>query len=91
MARFNFIKDPDAELDYQFNWSDWLGVGETISSASFTADAGLTVDSTGHDDTVATIWVSGGTAGNVYRVTCHIVTSATRADDRSINIRVMER
>lgn len=91
MARFNFIKDPDAELDWQFNLADWLEAGETISSASFTADDGLTISSTGHDDTVATIWVSGGTAGNVYRVTCHFVTSAARTDDRSINIRVMER
>lgn len=91
MARFNFIKDPNAELDWQFNWEDWLAVGETISTATFTVDDGLTVNSTGHDDTVATIWVSGGTAGNVYRVTCHIVTSATRTDDRSINIRVMDR
>jgi hypothetical protein len=91
MPRFNFIKDPNAELDWQFNWSDWLAIGETISSASFAVDDGLTVNSTGHDDTLATIWVSGGTAGKVYRVTCHIVTSDSRTDDRSINIRVMER
>ena len=91
MARFNFVKDPNAQLDWQFNWSDWLEVGETISSASFIVDDGLTTDSTGHDDTVATIWVSGGTAGNVYRVTNRVVTSADRTDDRSINIRVTER
>lgn len=91
MARFNFVKDPNAQLDWQFNWADWLAVGETIATATFTADDGLTVDSTGHDDIVATIWVSGGTAGNVYRVTNHVVTSADRTDDRSINIRVTER
>lgn len=91
MARFNFIKDPSAQLDWQFNWSDWLDAGETILSASFIVDDGLTVDSTGHDDTVATVWVSGGTAGNVYRVTSRVMTSADRTDDRSINIRVTER
>lgn len=91
MARRNFIKDPSADLDWQFNWEDWLAVGETISTATFTVDDGLTITSTGNDDTVATIWVSGGTAGNVYGVTCHITTSADRTDDRSINIRVMER
>lgn len=91
MARFNFIKDPDADLDWQFNWADWLADGETISSATFTVDDGLTVTSTGHDDTVATVWLSGGTAGSVYRVTSHVVTSAARTDDRSISIRVTER
>lgn len=91
MARFNFLKDPNAQLDWQVNWSDWLAEGESISSAIFTVDDGLTVDSTGHDDTVATVWVSGGTAGMVYRVTNRVVTSDARTDERSFSIRVTER
>jgi len=27
-----FSKDPDAVLDYSFDWSAWLGGSETISS-----------------------------------------------------------
>jgi len=91
MARFNFIKDPDAVLDWQFNWANWLHDGESIASASFIVDDGLTADSTGHDATVATVWLSGGTAGHVYRVTNRVVTSDGRTDDKSINVRVTER
>lgn len=91
MARFNFIKDPDAALDWQFNWADWLEDGETITSSSFESDPGITITSVGHDDTVATVWLSGGTAGSVYRVTNRVVTSQSRTDDKSINIRVTER
>lgn len=90
MARFNFTKDPDAVLDYQFNWEDWLEDGETISTSTFLVD-GLTIDSQGHNTTRATVWLSGGGAGNVYRVTNRVVTSDSRTDDRSISIRVMER
>lgn len=90
MARFNFTKDPDAVLDYQFNWEDWLEDGETISTSTFLVD-GLTIDSQGHNTTRSTVWLSGGGAGNVYRVTNRVVTSDSRTDDRSISIRVMER
>ena len=99
------IKDPDARLDYYFDWkaltngtgeSDWLAGGETITAFTVTADAGITVD----DDpapalingaTAVKVWLSGGTAGRVYAVTNHIETSAGRTDDRTLMIRVQER
>ena len=37
------------------------------------------------------MWISGGTAGKVYRVTCQITTDSGRIDERSITIRVIER
>lgn len=86
-----FTKDPDATLDYKVDWSSWLGVGETISTSSFTVPAGLTKDSESNDDTSATVWLSGGVAGERYRVTNTITTSDARTDDRSFTVMVKER
>ena len=89
MAR-SFVKDPDAVLDYEWDWSAWLGT-DTIASHTVTASAGLTVDSTEATDTAVTVWLSGGTVGQTYSVTCHVVTAAGREDDRTVTVTVMER
>lgn len=41
--------------------------------------------------TKATVWLSGGTAGQIYTVTNRITTAAGRTEDRSFAIRVEER
>lgn len=97
-----FIKDPSAVLDYKFDWaaltngsgtSDWLSSGETIASRTVTLDTGLTKDSDSVTDssTSVTVWLSGGTAGSTYGVTCRITTTAGRTDERSIVIEVKNR
>lgn len=88
-----YLKDPDAVLDYQVDWSAWLASGETISTHTVTADDGITVDSSSitDDSTTVTAWVSGGTAGRKYRVTYHITTSEGREEDRTIRLWVQQR
>ena len=86
-----FMKDPDAVLDYGFDWSSWLATGETISSHTITTETGLTKDSDSESSGVVTVWLSGGTAGNDYDVACKIETSAGRKDERTITIRVKNR
>lgn len=99
----DFLKDPDAVLDYRWDWapltngrsgakSDWLQAGETIDAATVTAETGLTVEnSTINAGTAVTAWLSGGVAGNTYTVRCRITTNANRIDDRSVEIMVVER
>jgi hypothetical protein len=93
MATTTFTKDPEAVLDYKFDWSSWLATGETISSKTVTVGSGLTEDSSSITDTntSVTIWLSGGTTDTDYSVECKIVTSDSRIDERSITIRVRER
>ena len=86
-----FLKDPDAMLDYAFDWSGWLQSGETISSYSITVDSGLTKESDNESDGVVTVWLSGGTAGSEYTVSCKITTSMSRTDERTMRIKVVER
>jgi hypothetical protein len=85
------IKDPSAVLDWMFDWSDWLASGETIVDHTITVDTGITKDSSTEDAGKVTVWLSGGTAGENYKVACLIETSAGRKDERTIWIKVMNR
>lgn len=83
------LKDPDANLDYVFDWSLWLA-GDTIASASVTV-AGATKGATTNTTTAVTQWVSGGTAGQTATVACKITTAAGRIDERTIRLKVQAR
>lgn len=91
MPAYSDEKDPDAVLDWIWNWADWLAPGETISTSEFTVSAGLNLDSTSSTLATATAWLSGGQPGTPYTVANRIVTSAGRTDERSITIRVKNR
>ena len=87
--------DPDALLDFQFDWSDWLSADteEAISSAVITIDPTGELEST-EPAIVAgmvTYWLSGGIATERYIISCKIVTTAGREDERSITINCFER
>lgn len=86
-----FVKDPEAVLDYVFDWASWLDTGETISSHTITVPAGLTLNSSAVASGLVTAWLSGGDVGATYRVECKVVTSAGRTDERSITIGITER
>lgn len=86
----SFFKDPQAVLDYAIDWAAWLG-DDTIAESTWTAPAGITIDSSESSATAATVWVSGGTVGQTYRLTNHIVTAAGREEDRTITLTVQER
>lgn len=86
-----WIKDPDATLDYQIDWSSWLATGETISSSAWIVPDGLTEVSDSNTTTTATIWLSGGTDGESYRITNRVTTTAGRTDDRTITLLIRQR
>jgi hypothetical protein len=81
-----YEKDPQAVADYAFDWSQWLTGGDTIASFTVVAETGLTIDAVpapSESGGVITYWVSGGTLGEEYTVTCHIVTAAGREEDHT--------
>lgn len=77
------VHDPQAVLDYTWDWTGWLGTttGDTITSAAINAPVGLNIDTFTIASPYVTAWISGGTIGTVYRVTCHIITAQGREDD----------
>lgn len=90
-----FYKDPDATLDFLFDWTDWLQSAETISShtvtISPTGTGALTLDSSSVNSGIVTAWLSAGVLGTVYDVACSIETSDSRIDERTMRIRIQER
>ncbi len=86
-----FIKDPEAVLDYEWYWGDWLPVGDTIAAASVAVPVGLTLDTESKTDTTVVARISGGSEGTSYIVTANITTVNGLQDDRSIAIDVEHR
>jgi hypothetical protein len=85
-----YIKDPNATLDYKVDWSAWLGA-DTISTSSWIVPSGITQTTASNTATTGTIWLSGGTEGRTYQITHRIVTTAGRTDDRSFLIKVAQK
>jgi len=83
-------KDPDALLDHEINWAAWLE-GDTIAESDWIVPSGITKDPDKGDtftDTVAVIWLSGGTEGEKYELTNRITTAAGRIDDRTASVKI---
>ncbi len=91
-------KDPDALLDYLWDWSTYLG-DDTITDAVFyvndnpetTVDPDyVAIEDSSFTDTTATVWLSGGVVNIKSVITCHIVTAGGREDDRSLYLTIKE-
>ena len=91
MATRQYVKDPADVLDYRFDWSQWLTVGESIQTSTVSADTGITIDSSSNTTDSVTVWLSGGSLGGNYRVSSKIETTMARTVERSIAIKVEER
>jgi len=65
-------------LDYTINWADRLATGETVSSAVWSVPPGITKEDESTTSTTSVIWLSGGTAGESYTITCTMTTSGGR-------------
>lgn len=91
-----FVKDPDATLDYGFDWSRWLQPNETISSSEWIVPDDLNiVDSTFDTFGQTVVWLSGGqSGGRPYKITNRITTNSSpvpRVEDRSFTLRIREK
>jgi hypothetical protein len=87
----SYLHDPQAKLDYGFDWSDWLRDGEIIITSTWAIATGLTKISDSFSTSATTIWIKDGVAGESQVITNHITTSAGREDDRSHTLKVKDR
>ena len=83
----DYNKNASAVLDYNLDYSTWLGT-DIIASAAWQVPAGISATSNTATTAVATVWLSGGTPGNVYRVTNQIWTSGGRTQLKTFEIGV---
>ena len=75
-------KGPNGVFEFTVDWTTELG-GDTISTSAWTVETGITKDSDTNTTTAATIWLSGGTLGKVYKVTNRIVTAGARTFEQT--------
>jgi hypothetical protein len=87
-----FKHDPQAVLDYTWDWTDWLAEGDSITSYALTPSAGVIVNSDSRNEALITAWmeVDTGATGRL-GVVCHVVTAQGREDDRTLYLLVIER
>lgn len=85
-----FTKQPADKFDYDIDYTDWLTSGDNVQGAIVSGDAGITIDSTFINDPRIKIWLSGGTAGITYKVTCTMTSSDGRVRQDEFKIRIKE-
>ena len=87
-----YKKDPNATLDYSFDWGPYLTpLTDTIVLVEWVLSTGLTKVSQSNTATTATVFVSGGVLDEVETLTCRITTAGGRIDDRTISLNIVSR
>lgn len=87
------IKQPSENLDYDFDFSGGLPGGDSIGSAVVTVSpSGLTLG-TRQILEVQTVkqWISGGTAGITYKITCVATSVAGRIKELEFMLCIIDR
>jgi hypothetical protein len=85
-----FVKDPDANLDYGFDWELWLD-GDTISTSNWTVESPLVATLESSSNTITGLFIAGGDHGSDYLVTNRITTNGGLTDDRSFQLKIRNR
>lgn len=83
------MKDPSDVVEVGIDWRPELE-GANISTSTWAAEAGLTVDSSSRSNGTANAFISGGVSGSNYRLTNTITTSDNQTLNRSFIITVKE-
>lgn len=92
-------KDPQAQLIYSMDWSDWLPQGDILASVTYSLQVRandpqpLVKESQGlaESNTWTYVELSGGQIGKVYTVTAEITTDSGLTDRRNFRIKVENR
>lgn len=93
-GRYTIRKDPNATLDYPFDWTAYLAlISDTIVDVEWVLSAGLTLveEDSFFTDTLAVGVVSGGVLDAVETLTCRITTAGGRIDDSTIHLRIKQK
>jgi hypothetical protein len=90
-------KDPEAQLFYTFDWSDWLAQGDSIATAEYTVTARVNDPdpivkvSEGIQGATTYVELSDGQDGKSYVVTVKVTTADGLIDRRNFRVKVESR
>jgi len=91
MAVTKKTKQPSEVLDYDFKYTDWLDSGDEIESAEVTVATGITLDSYNIvSPGIVKVWLSGGTDGETYLITCVATTEGGREKEKEFKLKIKE-
>jgi hypothetical protein len=93
-GKASVVKDPDALLDYTFDWTEWLEghtPADTIASAVVTVTGCTLVTSSVVAQQKVVAWIGGGVVDVAASATCRITTAGGRIDDRTLTLKIKER
>ena len=93
-----FIKQPVDRLDYDIDYSKWLTDPDHLVSTNVVIDQGetpedgdpLVLEAVVVEPTFIKLWISGGTAGITYKLSCTTTTDKDRVKQDEIKIRVKD-
>ena len=89
------LKDPSAVLDYSIDWGAEYLSGDALTNSNWSVSpdepGGAEIAGSEFDLLIATVQVSGGEPGKIYRVINQVTTASGREDSRSIILRVEKR
>ena len=89
-GKFRRNKDPQANLDYAYDWSTYLGeIFDTIAAVELLT-TGVEVSNSSFDNTTVIVWVTGGTVEDTATIVCRITTVGGRVDDRTIYLKIKD-
>lgn len=93
MSRAFAKHDPDAILDYAFDWSDWLAEGESISQSTWTGPTGVTLTPllSGSLAVVTVEVTDEALTGQLVSLVNHVVASDDQEDDRTLKLLIAQR
>jgi hypothetical protein len=104
-GKLTILKDPDATLDYSFDWTEYLAamLEDGVPAAPDTITTGVCtlvssngttnaqVEQTDVDGNIVTGWVSGGATGETLQLKCTINTTGGRTEIRSVYLKIKAR
>ena len=86
-------KQPVDELDYDVDYSAWLGTsGDVLASCAVTVapTGSLEIATTSVQPTMLKFWLSGGTAGTSYKLTINATTNGGRIKQDEVRVAVKD-
>lgn len=84
-------QQPPENLDYDFDYSNAFPAGDNVSVAAVTATpTGLTLGNKAYSGQTVKQWISGGTNGITYKVTCIATSDAGRIKELELNLAISD-
>lgn len=89
-----FTQQPNEVMDYDLDFSNWLPIGDTVSSVTLSVSPSMTMPPSyaiNASGTVVKVWVyAGGVNGTTYKITARATTAEFRVKEAEIKVKVKE-